>query len=174
MDIKQMVETGMDKQQLPGFTVTVTKMFDRKTGEGAYGPWSMQNALTKEGIMITFCNHEDLYNRMMGKTVEFIPIPGKKGPITPVISVSSRGDKTYRGVKVSGNCEFKIAGEQLGMESAPKQPEQVNAAAAQPQTLPTRQTGPIPLTEDRVREIVKQEIQAFYESQQTKDSGLPF
>lgn len=85
------LKSHADEQQVLCVRGTVTKLYDRKSGDGAKGPWSFQNFTLKDGedlFPVTLNNRDALPKNYKDKLVQ----------------ISCRqGDKGWTGVKVKLN-----------------------------------------------------------------------
>lgn len=132
MKIKDILDGATDKQPIGSFTVKITRVYERNEGEGKFGPWSFQNASTEEGVLIKFDGHPDRSN-LEGKEVSFEAYTNKSSQyISPKAEVREKDGKVYRSIRITKAVRF-------GVEKT---------------SDPVAGT----LTEERVREICREEI----------------
>jgi hypothetical protein len=72
---------GMAGKQIARIEATVVSVYDRKTGEGQYGPWSIQSGLIRDDtgeMKIVFKQFPDR-SKLVGKKLVFKSMEGRNG-----------------------------------------------------------------------------------------------
>lgn len=93
MNIKQIKE-DMVGTVIPRLEAKVTKVYERKTGEGQYGPWSLQSGTIEDssGSMKILFKQLPSQDKLVGKSLIFKSIEGKRG----LCGVECKQGKEYK------------------------------------------------------------------------------
>lgn len=111
-----------NKEGVPSIQGTLTKVYERKTGESDRGPWSVQNGLLQDStgeIKVLFTNQPDA-RIYQGKSVSITSHVGDKG-----MSGVYAHDDTYQGnvkriLKLTATAQIAFVDGASGAETAAK------------------------------------------------------
>lgn len=93
-------------QQIPRIIGTLTKVYDRKTGEGKFGPWSLQNGELQDEtgvVSIVFSGLPDMTDKR-GQEITFRSNQSKKGLTGIVMEENTYNGVTKPQLKVSASA----------------------------------------------------------------------
>lgn len=159
------IPTGYSNGELlPSLVGRITKLYQRKTGEGQYGPWSVQGGKIEGNgatIDISFFDLPDQGN-LTGKEVVISCTQGDKGPIGVSVDDNEYKGKTTRRIKVQKQADIAFATgapqAHAPAQNAPSHPPQNAAPPQQPHSQPTSQRPP-PGSDHDINEVKKAIVQ---------------
>lgn len=133
--VKDAIESNDDEPVL-AIRGTLTKLFKPMTGDGQYGPWSLQNGMLKDAtgeIKVVFDNRTPVPDEYRGQVVEFRCTKGQKGGYSGVKRITDKKDGVSPKLNISDKAE-------VIQFNAEHQPE--TEPAKTPAKAPSRAQGP--------------------------------
>jgi hypothetical protein len=130
-----------DGQLLEGVKGIVIGIYDQKTGENGYGPWSIQNVTLGDGkdkIKLKLSNRDSLDGKFKGQHIHLIAHQCQKGVTGLKIELDTYKGETSKIIKVTESAEI-VQTEQSGSgaQSETRSPAQAAPAPAeQPRSQP--------------------------------------
>ena len=158
MTIGEKLKTASDGFPCEPFDCVITRVFQMRSGEGQYGPWTMQGAETACGASLTFMNMAD-QSALVGAALHVECAKNKKGQLGGAkFTVRNKDGKEYRSVSITKQAAITVNGVRM------------NTWATTPATQPQAAQGTT-LTEARVIELIQAEIAKALG--QAKDPAAP-
>jgi hypothetical protein len=104
------IESLDDGEVIPAIEGTIAEVYERKSGENAYGPWSFQDAMIShngEKVKLKFVNMDDMAD-LKGKLVRIEANHSKQHGFTGVTKmIDEYNGKTYHKVKLTQSCKIR-------------------------------------------------------------------
>ncbi len=100
-----------NKEPIPRFVGTITKVWDQKTGDGQYGVWCLQNLTVQQGeteMVVTWTGEDPFDAGSEGYTYSFECTTDKHEKLVGVMrDIRTSKGKTYKGIKVDNRSKIK-------------------------------------------------------------------
>lgn len=118
----------------------VTAVFDRKTGEGQYGPWSLQNGTIEDetGKMKVVFKQLPSQESLVGKTMIFKSMEGKHGLKGCEVKKNEYNGKTTLELHVSKAALIVTSGEEANVSTVTPSTRMPQNEPVEPQQAPIR------------------------------------